>query len=822
MHGTMRRGSTLVSVCLVACAATGRLLAQDECVGYVEQTVVAGGTNGLEALHAEDLDGDGDLDLLTASYGDGRVFWYENRPGAERFSPREISDSQPGASSVFAADIDGDGNMDVLSAARTTGRVVWFHSYHEPGTPPVFQERLVTSGVAVPLAVYAADLDGDDDVDVLSAGFDDDTIAWYESDGGSPPGFTAHDILTTADGAASVVAADVDGDGDVDVLSASRLDGAIRWYENDGATDPAFTARLIAIAPGATSVIAVDLDGDLDTDVASASLGDDTIAWYENQGGVPPMFVRYLVSVGAVAPVRVVAADMNGDGRRDLVSASRGDGTVSVHTNLGGTPPTFATDVVSTSAASAQSVYAADLDGDGDADIASTASVPGFPATHDEIAWYENDGTPSDGFLKDSILRSADGAIAAAAADFDEDGDTDVASAGRSDKVAWYRNDGGPGPIFVERDVSTAVGGASAIVAVDFDGDLHTDLVSAGAASGTVAWHKNDGTGQFTDQPISSQEGSVRAIHVVDLDLDGDLDVLTALPDSDTVAWLENDGPGLSTFTRSIVVADAEGASSVHAGDLDGDLDLDVVVASADDDTVAWFERGPGSPPAFLRHDVTTAAIGASAVLAVDLDEDGDVDIVAGSAGDNTLAFWVNDGASPPAFTRRIITQLVAGISSVRAADLDLDGDLDLVAPAPGSSSLFWFESDGATPPLFTPILVSVSGDELTSVAIADVDGDALHRPDLVAGQRLEVTWFRSTTEICPTFDASGDGRIDGVELAWLGRAFGLDSLAPSGEWWFAIDLDRNGIVDGDDLSILGTPGVFGADVTECVYVCGQ
>jgi len=821
MHVTMRLRWALVSLGLLACAATGRLGAQSECVGFLELEVARGGTNGVEALYAADLDGDGDVDLLTASYGDGHVLWHENlgmAPAA--FLTHEISDDQPGASDVFAADLDGDGNVDVLSTARTSGRVAWFRSHHEPGQAPVFSERTISVLVDIPLAVFAADLDGDGDTDVLSAGFDDDTIAWYESDGAVPPAFTVRLVSNTADGAASVFAADLDGDSDIDVLSASRLDGSIAWYENDGAADPMFVERSIAVAPGATSVVAADVDGDGDPDVATASLGDDTVAWYENLGGTPPAFTRHVVSTTGIDPVRVVVADVDGDGKRDLLSASRASDAIFLHRNLGGTPPTFATLTVSSTAVSAQSVAAADLDGDGDTDIASTSSVPGFPATQDEIAWYENDGTSI--FAERSIFRSADGAVAAVGADFDGDGRTDVATAGRSDKVAWQRNLGGPGPAFTELPVSSAVGGASAIEAVDFDGDLDFDLVSAGATSGIVAWHENDGTGTFVDRPISSVEAGVRAIHVADVDADGHLDVLTVLPDADTVAWLESDGATPPAFTRHVVVDDADGASSVDTGDIDENGDLDLVVTSAEDATVAWFESDGATPPAFVRHDLTKTdeiADGASAVLAVDLDDDGDLDVVAGAAGIDTIFWYASDGVMPlPAFTRRVITTAAPTVSSIVAADFDADGDLDLAAATPGSRSVFWYENSGASPPVLTPIVVSVAGDQLSEVSVADVDRDGL--PDLIAGQRLAVTWFRSTHEICQTFDASGDGRIDGVELAWLGRAFGLVSVDPAAEWWGDIDLDRDGAVDGNDLSILVTSGVFGTAPDECQFIC--
>jgi hypothetical protein len=80
-------------------------------------------------------------------------------------------------------------------------------------------------------SVYAVDVDGDEDIDVLSASGYDDKIAWYENDGNE--NFTVHTITTSANGAMSVYAADVDGDGDMDVLSASFFDRKIAWYEND-------------------------------------------------------------------------------------------------------------------------------------------------------------------------------------------------------------------------------------------------------------------------------------------------------------------------------------------------------------------------------------------------------------------------------------------------------------------------------------------------------------------------------------------------------------------------------------------------------------
>jgi hypothetical protein len=90
-------------------------------------------------------------------------------------------------------------------------------------------------------------------------------------------------ITTEADFAHSVYATDLDGDGDADVLSASYLDDKIAWYENLGGGAFGPQQVITTAAAGAFSVYATDLDGDGDPDVLSASTDDNKVAWYRNQ-----------------------------------------------------------------------------------------------------------------------------------------------------------------------------------------------------------------------------------------------------------------------------------------------------------------------------------------------------------------------------------------------------------------------------------------------------------------------------------------------------------------------------------------------------------
>ena len=159
------------------------------------------------------------------------------------------------------------------------------------------EQQVITTSTASAQSVHAVDLDGDGDADVLSASSNDDTIAWYEnltvnlSGPASPGSFGAQQVITaSAVNAMCVYAADLDGDGDMDVLSASSGDAKVAWYENltvnlSGPASPgSFGGQQVITtsADGARSVHAVDLDGDGDMDVLSASDNDDKIAWYEN------------------------------------------------------------------------------------------------------------------------------------------------------------------------------------------------------------------------------------------------------------------------------------------------------------------------------------------------------------------------------------------------------------------------------------------------------------------------------------------------------------------------------------------------------------
>ena len=386
-------------------------------------------------------------------------------------------------------------------------------------------------------SVYAADIDGDGDMDVLSASAGDDKIAWYENTDGNGT-FGSQQIITVAANIArSVYAIDIDCDGDIDVLSASQDDNKIAWYENTDGNGTFGPQQVITLLAGwAQSVYSTDLDGDGDMDVLSASNRDNKISWYENINCNGTFGAQQTITNSANYANSVYATDIDGDGDMDVLSASKGDDKIAWYENTDRNGTFGPPEVITTSALDALSVFSADIDGDGDADVVSGSYGD------DKVAWYENiDGSGTFG-PQQVITTFANGPQAVYAADFNEDGFIDVVSASRDDdKIAWYENTDGKGTFGVQQIITTSADGAWSVFSIDLDGDGDSDVISASILDDKIAWYEN-----FTLRIISQPQDQVVCPNST-------TDFVIDAKDADTYRWQVNEGSGFIYLTNSVV-----------------------------------------------------------------------------------------------------------------------------------------------------------------------------------------------------------------------------------------------------------------------------
>lgn len=284
-----------------------------------------------------------------------------------------------------------------------------------------------------------------------------------------------------------------------------------------------------------------------------------------------------------------------------------------------------------------------------------------------------------------------------------------------------------------------------AVDLLDMNSDGLDDLVVAdlgelppnGNPSGRVYLLLNKGKGLYEQRLLVEKLGRVSDINALDLDQDGDIDLAIAVfggQGKGEVLWLENTAKGYQTHQ----LLGLSGALNIDDTDLNGDgiVDLVTLVAQEHETLIAFMGKGEG---AFERRDLVSAGhpmFGATSMSVVDLDRDGDPDILFtnGDAFDTQtdpkpyhgLQWLENKGKMQ--FAAHDIGRYYGAVNA-QAADVDGDGDLDIVASSwvndwddAKRNSLIWYENNGRQS--FTPYPISQAYRGLVPLIVADFSGD--------------------------------------------------------------------------------------------------
>ncbi|PQJ82139.1 FG-GAP-like repeat-containing protein [Polaribacter glomeratus] len=361
---------------------------------------------------------------------------------------------------------------------------------------PKYSSRQEATTFSIP-----ADIDGDGDIDIISCNFWLYTITLHRNDGNANPSFTSTNIGTTsvATKPYALFAADIDGDGDLDIIEGDSGDGSdskatIRIYINDNGDGSTWSTRGFThrrksvLLEGKPSVFVADMDNDGDMDIIGSGWGNSRIAWYESTDGAGSFSNGEIITNSASAVRSIFAADMDNDGDMDIISASSGDSKIAWYENDGSANPTF-TEIGIAGATAAQAIFAADMDNDGDIDI--------IAVKQNGIKWFENDGSADPTFTAENVATSGPGPnqtgifgglgpIAISAADINNDGYMDILSA-----KSWYLNDGNTNPSWTAATFRNGTDDIRSISAADMDGDGDMDILATSFDDSEISWYKN-------------------------------------------------------------------------------------------------------------------------------------------------------------------------------------------------------------------------------------------------------------------------------------------------------------------------------------------
>ncbi len=659
-------------------------------------------------LELADMDADGDLDLVLAIDEPGQVYWLENpRPAgnpAEPWPARHVAGTTPGGGGYVkdleVQDFDADGRPDI--AARTNRHVYVFAQDGPIGGPAGWRQLL---SLAIPdhEGMSSGDLDGDGDTDLLLNGFwlerpDEPAGAWprHEID----PRWYTQSGTGWQDNNAKLLVVDMDRDGRQDALicHSEREGFPISWYHAENPRGGPWTEEVVVERYDYCHTLQagdIDLDGDVDivTGQMPKASDPDEIAVLRNRGNALGWDKEIIATSGIY---HGVLGDIGADGDLDLVGCRNWDQRpIELYENrtVEPGPPLERWTYIQVDDARAKwgdfdepaflkyfGLAMGDLDGDGDDDIASGRYAYQNPGGDMHATWPRLDlGANVDAMLI-----------------------TDVDGDDRADLIAEAL----PDVLWLEAEQPDLAGGSwrtRAIASIPPTGHRNSQGYALGDVSGDgrpeILLGAGDGIHAIgippepeTGQPWPAMRiaaGGVGAVAPGDIDRDGHLDLASIVDGSGgRIAWWRNPGDGSGDWPRfELGGIDRGYADRVEVGDLDGDGRLDVVVTEEDqpEDAVYgtfWFQQ-PDDPisDGWPRRTIALQSTTNSLDLA-DMDGDGDLDVVTGEhRGAERVTVWENRSGAAE-WTPHGVGQGHESHLGARAADLDADGDLDLVSIA--------------------------------------------------------------------------------------------------------------------------------------------
>jgi len=527
-------------------------------------------------------------------------------------------------------------------------------------------------------------------MDILGAASIADDIIWWEntnSENTNSAGtsWTEHTIDGSFDGAASIYAVDIDGDGDMDILGATAVADEMTWWENTNSAGTSWTEHTIdGSFDGAASIYAVDIDGDGDAEIIGAASVADTLSYWDI---VRTKFLTMNIPANATEGDDV----LSNQGAVHISEALSEDINVLLYSN--DTTEVVVPEMVVIFAGQTSTGFDLTILDD---DVLDGVKGVGIRA---EMATYIRLGIIQ-------TINIADNETATLSLDIpcivDDDAGTlygngtVMVSDVVGDDCAVTLNSNNPNSVIVPASVIIPEGENVAsfnLTILDIEEAYATTTITAliqGWVSGsdTIIVLGSD----ITEHTLDNSFDGVESIYAADIDGDGDMDILGAAYDADDITWWENTNGTGTTWVEHTVDSSFDGASAVYAADIDGDGDMDILGAAYKADDITWWENTNSIGISWTEHTIDGAFDGAKSVYSADVDGDGDMDVLGATShassiypsSSDEITWWENNLGRGTSWTKHIVGSSFNGAKFVYSADID--GKIQ-TAPAPVGQS---------------------------------------------------------------------------------------------------------------------------------------
>lgn len=289
----------------------------------------------LERHAIGDMNENGRQDIVIVENLTGDLYWFENSgtPDDGRlWTLHEITiGGMPHAYDVVLADITGDGRLDVAASGWLGHEIAWFE--HPGTTGGTWKKHLLDDAMTEARTIRTADFTGNGRPDLLATASDANLTVWYEHPGGDASSAWRKHIID--DGTVRPIhghPVDMDGNGHTDVVMACGMkkestSGCVVWYEHGG--DPRGTWQrhtICADLPQAFEAFAADIDGDGEVEVVVTTWGDEGgLYLFKHDGDPRGTWHQQPLKEHWRRANQVIIADLDGDGRPDILAeAERG------------------------------------------------------------------------------------------------------------------------------------------------------------------------------------------------------------------------------------------------------------------------------------------------------------------------------------------------------------------------------------------------------------------------------------------------------------------------------------------------------------------